>query len=124
MGRLVTLKTPVSFETLLTRIKAYLSLPHVRVSKVKDQITTVAICAGSGGSLLAGVKADLYLTGEMGHHEVLTANSKGTSVILCEHTNTERGYLKAVLQGKLQELLGSDVKVITSVDDKDPLTIA
>ena len=32
-----------------------------------DDISTVAICAGSGSGVLKGVKADLYLTGEMGH---------------------------------------------------------
>jgi putative NIF3 family GTP cyclohydrolase 1 type 2 len=41
----------------------------------------VAICAGSGGSLLLGVDADVYFTGEMSHvrlpddHEVLGSNS-------------------------------------------------
>jgi putative NIF3 family GTP cyclohydrolase 1 type 2 len=30
-------------------------------------IKTVAICAGSGGSMFKDVKADLYWTGEMGH---------------------------------------------------------
>lgn len=32
-----------------------------------DAISTIAICAGSGSSVLKGVEADLYLTGEMGH---------------------------------------------------------
>jgi len=30
-------------------------------------INTVAICAGSGGSMFKNVKADLYWTGEMSH---------------------------------------------------------
>lgn len=30
-------------------------------------ISTVAICAGSGGSMLVGKKADVYFTGEMAH---------------------------------------------------------
>jgi putative NIF3 family GTP cyclohydrolase 1 type 2 len=37
------------------------------------EIKSVAVCAGSGASLLLGVQADLYLTGEMSHHEVLSA---------------------------------------------------
>ena len=35
-----------------------------------------------GGSVLSGVKADLYLTGEMSHHAVLEATSNGICVIL------------------------------------------
>ena len=46
-------------------------------------VSTVAICAGSGGSLLLGVDADVYFTGEMPHHEVLAAIQSGHNVILC-----------------------------------------
>jgi putative NIF3 family GTP cyclohydrolase 1 type 2 len=48
-------------------------------------IKTVAICAGSGSSVLAPVKADLYFTGEMGHHDVLAALAQNTNVILCKY---------------------------------------
>lgn len=47
-------------------------------------IKTVAICAGSGSSVLGPVKADLYFTGEMGHHDVLAALAQNTNVILCK----------------------------------------
>jgi len=50
------------------------------------------------------MEVDLFLTGEMSHHEILAANAQGTSVILCEHSNSERGYLKQVLQPKLEVL--------------------
>lgn len=74
-----------------------------------------------GSSVLTGTKADLYLTGEMGHHEVLETLSQNISVILTEHTNSERGFL-VVLQGLLEKLLTSDTIVISKVD-KDPLTV-
>jgi putative NIF3 family GTP cyclohydrolase 1 type 2 len=48
-------------------------------------IKTVAICAGSGSSVLSPVKADLYFSGEMGHHDVLAALAQDTSVILCKY---------------------------------------
>lgn len=47
------------------------------------KVTTIGICAGSGASVLSPVQCDLYLTGEMGHHEVLAAVAQNTSVILC-----------------------------------------
>ena len=37
---------------------------------IQRQIRSVAICAGSGGSVLADVDADVYLTGEMAHVRV------------------------------------------------------
>ena len=33
-------------------------------------VSSIAVCAGSGGSLLSGVEADLYFTGEMSHVSV------------------------------------------------------
>jgi putative NIF3 family GTP cyclohydrolase 1 type 2 len=35
-------------------------------------VQSIAICAGSGGSMLLGVDADVYLTGEMSHVRGLT----------------------------------------------------
>lgn len=81
----------------------------------------MAVCAGSGASVLNGVRADLYLTGEMSHHDLLNATQKGIHVILCNHSDSERGFLR-VFQNNLQSLLLDDkVEVVTSKIDKDPL---
>lgn len=71
---------------------------------------------------MSGSSADLWITGEMSHHEVLDAVHAGTSVILCEHSNTERGFLK-VFASKLTTLLDDQVCVQVSVKDADPLTV-
>ena len=60
----------------ITRIKEHLKLTHVRLAlanncTLNSEISSVGVCAGSGASVLAGVKADLILTGEMSHHEIL-----------------------------------------------------
>ncbi len=72
---------------------------------------------------MKNVPADLYLTGEMSHHEVLDAVHRGTHVVLCEHSNTERGFLpkwKEVLQ---KELGHQGIEISISAQDCDPLTI-
>lgn len=79
---------------------------------------TVALCAGSGGSVLANVEADLYLTGEMSHHEVLEATQRGIHVVLCNHSDSERGFLKVV--GPL--IAGPGLQVKLSQVDRDCLT--
>jgi putative NIF3 family GTP cyclohydrolase 1 type 2 len=58
----------------------------------------------------------------MSHHEVLDANHHGVTVILCDHSNTERGYL-TVAKDKLTALLENQVEIILSEKDKDPLEI-
>ena len=67
-------------------------------------------------------RADLAVTGEMSHHEVLDLVHRGTSVILADHSNTERGYLTHVREN-LHSLLGGRVEVVVSNVDKDPLEI-
>ncbi|KAH8998785.1 GTP cyclohydrolase 1 type 2/Nif3 [Lactarius hatsudake] len=123
-GRLLRLSEKTTMTSLQERIKKHLGLPQVQVALGTDSpnpdVQSIAICAGSGGSMLLGVDADVYFTGEMSHHEVLAAVATGKNVILCKsfkhprknaectilggHTNTERGYLP-VLAAKLREEL-------------------
>ncbi len=56
----------------------------------------------------------------MSHHDILDAVSRGVTCILCEHSNTERGFLK-VLKAMLEEKL--DVEILISKMDKDPVSI-
>ena len=61
---------------------------------MESEVGVVAVCAGSGASILCHAgNADLWITGEMSHHEALDAQQNGVSVLLCEHSNTERGFL-------------------------------
>ncbi|WFD35533.1 hypothetical protein MCUN1_002389 [Malassezia cuniculi] len=113
---------------MIQRVKAHLDLPHVQVAPARgvsadSRVTSVAVCAGSGGSVLAGTKADVWVTGELGHHEVLAANAAGISVILTNHTNTERGYIRSVLPKQLGDLLPGHA-IVVSQADADPLTTA
>ncbi|RCK56095.1 NGG1-interacting factor 3 [Candida viswanathii] len=73
MGRLVKLEKPAGLQDLVANVKLLLSLKHVQVATPsKDkQVSTIAICAGSGGGVFKNVKADLYYTGELSHHEAL-----------------------------------------------------
>ncbi|KAL0952190.1 hypothetical protein HGRIS_008801 [Hohenbuehelia grisea] len=85
-ARLVTLPNPIAIGELVNRIKGHLNLQQIQVAysgKTDQAISTVAICAGSGGSVLLGKEADVYFTGEMAHHEVLAAVADGRHVVLC-----------------------------------------
>ncbi|XP_027019091.2 NIF3-like protein 1 [Tachysurus fulvidraco] len=126
-GRHAVLDEPISTAVALQRVKKHLGLPYLRLAlgnhkSLDSVVKSVAVCAGSGASVLQGVKADLYITGEMSHHEVLDAVSKGTSVILSEHSNSERGFLP-VFKERLTARLSDSVRVIISQKDKDPLQV-
>ncbi|KJA28328.1 hypothetical protein HYPSUDRAFT_33675 [Hypholoma sublateritium FD-334 SS-4] len=114
-GRLVTLNNAIGIDVLEKRVKAYLQLSQIQVGYPQGlsrllPVRTIAICAGSGGPMLGGQDADVYLTGEMQHHEVLAAVAAGKYVILCGHTNTERGYLPILAAKLRKELLGEEYK--------------
>ena len=112
MGRLVTFTEPQPLTHLIERIargvgnpKGFpVAIPQTR--QVEDiHISTAAICAGSGGSILKSVEADLLFTGELSHHEALAATERGASVITLFHSNTERGFLHNVMKEKLAGVL-------------------
>ncbi|XP_009951773.1 PREDICTED: putative GTP cyclohydrolase 1 type 2 NIF3L1 [Leptosomus discolor] len=128
MGRLCTLSEPVSLSEIIERIKSHLKLPHVRLAvgmgkTLESLVKKAALCAGSGSSVLKGTEADLYLTGEMSHHDVLDAVANGISVILCEHSNTERGFLSELCD-MLAVHLQNEINIILSEKDRDPLQVA
>ncbi|XP_073827994.1 NIF3-like protein 1 [Musca autumnalis] len=116
--------TNISLEKAIKAVQNHIGLDvHVAMGVEHSAATTiqkVAVCAGSGASLLRGVQADLYITGEMSHHEVLDANHQNVSVILCNHSNSERGFLKK-FKPKLEDMLNGQCEVIVSEADEDPI---
>lgn len=130
-GRVLTLDKPVSLTTLVSRIKGHLGEKVLEVASPaaaggSRRVQRVGLCAGAGGSLLAeadsgdpGGAIDVFLTGEMRHHDVLDAVSRGVSVILAGHTQTERPYLP-IYRRRLVELTGLTVKWRVSKADRPP----
>ncbi len=125
MGRVGLLPAPLPLATMVDRIKAALGLEHVLLAEAQGEpISRVAVAAGSAGesyraALAAG--AQLYLTGEMRHHDVLAATAAGMSVICVCHSNSER-----ITLGKLAETLGPQldgVDVLCSEVCRDPFAI-
>lgn len=122
-GRLCTLKSRISVDEAVNLVKRRTNLKHVKLARARGTdgyINTVALCAGSGVSVLKGISADLYLTGEMLHHDVLDAAHQGTHVILTNHSDSERGFLK-IFASILKRNLEKPVEVCVSESDKDPL---
>ena len=130
LGRMVTLSSEVNLASVIDRLKDYLGLRHVRlalpdgVEASEYGVREVALCPGAGGSLFENLNAaDLFLTGEMGHHDVLGRVAQGAAVILTEHSNSERGYLPLYRERILEQLSGA-LDVHLSKADLDPLSVA
>ncbi len=126
-GRRLVLDQKVSLQELGERVKARLGVKQVRVvlgDNPPRRIRTIGICAGAAGSLCEQATqqgCQVFITGEMRHHDVLAAQATGCTIILAGHTNTERGYLK-VLRKRLRHDL-PEATVMISRKDCDPLRV-
>ncbi len=120
-ARIVELSAPVRLPALEQRVKERLSLHTLKTAKANNRaIKTIALCAGAGMEALRGIPADCWLTGEMKHHDVLGAVETGISVILCGHTESERGYL-SIFKKRIVTGTEKAVEVLISNADAAPL---
>lgn len=79
------------------------------------EVTTVAICGGSGGSLWRDALragAELYLTGEIGYHDGLEAGEAGLVACALGHRETERPFVEHIAGLLRQEF--PELEVITA----------
>jgi len=128
VGRRITLDTPASLDEVCARVKRHLCVPAVQLAApggdASLRVSRIGLVPGAGGGVAGAALADgceLFITGEMKHHEVAAAVASGMAVILGGHTATERGYLPS-LKGRLQVLVPS-VPVIIARTDRDPVVL-
>jgi dinuclear metal center YbgI/SA1388 family protein len=122
LGRIGELARPDRIQQIIKRIKKVTGAKAVGL--VGDQnrlVRRAAVCAGTCGTIINSViaaKADLYLTGELKHHQALAAQEAGLTCICLSHTVSERFILK-----KFAKQLQNQIKTTTiniSKKDADP----
>ncbi|HOK96805.1 MAG TPA: Nif3-like dinuclear metal center hexameric protein [Anaerohalosphaeraceae bacterium] len=122
LGRMGTLRTPLSIEQIITNVKKATGAAAAGiVGQPKRIIRTAAVCAGTCGKLLNTVIAagcDLYLTGELKHHQALAAQEAGLTCICLSHTVSERFALKNLANRLKKRLKTCTIRI--SKKDKDP----
>lgn len=67
-GRIIELEQCNGLQSIIETIKAESKLKNVQIAiganqNMNSEIKKIALCAGSGSSVLKGVSADLYVTG-------------------------------------------------------------
>lgn len=124
-GRMGTLSSPTSVTEIISRVKQQLNIINALLAGPMNKIITrVACLAGAGGEFIDDAIAqgvDLFLTGEIRHHDALKAANAGLTVISTLHSNSERVVLP-VLQQKIIELC-PNLKILISKTDKDPMKV-
>ena len=125
LGRVGALVKPVGLQTMLTRVRKACGVPRLLVAGPKRRkVATLAVGCGSCGSMYrdaVAAGADLYVTGELRHHDALAAAATGLTVACVGHSNSERLALE-ILARRLKRALPK-LNVRRSRTDKDPLNI-
>lgn len=126
-GRRLVLDQPATIGELADRLRTYLDRSRIRYALVDDDrpFRTIGVAPGSGASLANLAKmegCEVFITGEMTHHQINDANQSGLNILLAGHTNTERGYLPR-LASKLLALL-PDAEILISKADRDPVVVS
>lgn len=105
LGRVGRLEKSMTLREFAKRVKESLRLLDVRVYGDLDrEVSSAAVCTGSGKSLISDVMAsgaEVYVTGDIDHHTGIDAAADGLAVIDAGHYGTEYIFAEA-MKKKLQ----------------------
>jgi dinuclear metal center YbgI/SA1388 family protein len=122
LGRIGSLSKPTQLSRIIERIKRYTgAMTFGIVGKENRLVKKAAVCAGSCGkiiNLVIAQKCDLYLTGELKHHQALAAQEAGLTCICLGHSVSERFILKKFAKQLQKQLKQVTIKI--SKKDADP----
>jgi len=122
LGRIGKLARPMQLNKIIEKIKKHTGAKTVGiVGSEKKIVKTAAVCAGSCGKIINSIiaaKADLYLTGELKHHQALATQEAGLTCLCLSHTVSERFILKKFAKQLQKEL--NEVTIRISKKDADP----
>ncbi len=106
IGKVGMLSAPVTVEECCDIVKKAFSVPTVKVFGRMDQLVQrVAVSPGSGKSMIPAAlacRAEVLITGDIGHHEGLDSVDEGLVILDAGHYGTEHMFVHQVA-GLLQE---------------------
>jgi putative NIF3 family GTP cyclohydrolase 1 type 2 len=126
LGRIGQLPTELSLQQFAGQVREQLNLASLRLVGVAEQkINKVAVCGGSGASLLGEALqqgADCLVTGDVKYHDAQRARSEGLALIDAGHFGTEH-FMVTELSSRLRQALAEQqfpVEVIEMAAEQDP----
>lgn len=127
LGCVGTLSQPLTLAAFLELVKEKLQVPYLRYcGEPGKTIHKVALCGGSGGTLLsraAASGAQVYLTGDVKHHEAQEALALGMAIADAGHYGTENPIIAMLADALTHKLANSGVKVMVSRVITDPFRL-
>lgn len=115
----------ITMDDVIRVLKKTCGLETIRIVRASKDVTYA-----NDGDIVVGVgaafrdpdfKNTLLITGEMSHHDMLKCKRNQTAVILLEHSNSERPFLKELKRLMENEPSMKEYKINISKEDKDPV---
>jgi dinuclear metal center YbgI/SA1388 family protein len=129
IGRVGTIETPVLLKDFVATVKERLGLKSLRfVGDAEQRISRIALCGGSGTSLLhdaAREGADLFVTGDIKYHDAREAQSLGIALLDAGHFATERLMIQGLSIQLERECVKRkyEVEVLRCAAELDPFEV-
>lgn len=118
VGRMGSFAKPMTLKDAASLVESVLDLkesPKV-VGNPDASVRTVGICTGAGGdSIDAAIEngCDLFITGDVKHHQAQKAREMGLNIIDAGHYGTEYIFTQN-FAGKLKKAVGDQVEILES----------
>jgi dinuclear metal center YbgI/SA1388 family protein len=129
LGRVGTLPKQIPLLQLGLRLKGLLPADHVRmVGNAEMMVQRVAVCSGSGASLLDAFYASgaqVYISGDLGYHHARTAEAIGVGLLDIGHFASEH-LVTTTLSGLLEKQCadhGISVSIHPCDIEKNPFVV-
>ncbi len=113
IGKTGTLPEPLTVRQVAERTKAAFGLPFALLYGQDcslEPVSRIAVCPGSGGSEIEAALAwgaQVFVTGDISHHQGIDAAARGMAVIDGGHYGLEHIFVE-FMEAYLREKLGSD----------------
>lgn len=124
IGRIGKLPQEMSLKECAEYCKKVFEISSVRIYGEADApVETVAIVPGAGDDYIKNallMQADVFITGDIGHHDGLDAMEQGLAVIDASHYGIEKlfvAYLAECFESRMPEL------VVIKANMKEPFTV-
>ena len=121
LGRVGLLNPPMASKAFLERLKSVFDLKTVKVAGPVDKmVQTVALCSGSGGSLLPSAiasGADVYVSGDLGYHSARDAQQADIGLVDIGHFGSEHIIVEVLAEAIRKAAAAAGIGVVVESSD-------
>ena len=116
---------PITLKALLIKLSDVLDIPAEELRYIGDlsaAIDKIGLCTGAGVETCAiaqKIGCQVFITGDVKHHDAVDAMEMGMNVIDAGHYGTEKIFISN-MAAQLRELLGNKVEIMGAESNRNP----